>query len=58
MQRYTADTIPNEAAYLGTTEGADSMSEYLADLLGDAIAPAYIQEPNGAKSYFDLCPLN
>ena len=58
MKRYTPETIPNDAAYLGTTEGRDTLSEYLSDLIADAIDPAYIQEPDGSRSFFDLCPTN
>jgi len=58
MKRYTADTLPHDAAYLGSTEGPDTISEFLADLLADAIAPAYIKEPDGSASFFELCPLN
>ena len=49
---------PADAVYLGCTEGAGMMPEFLADLLADAIAPAYIKEPDGNESYFELCPLN
>ena len=58
MKRYTPDTLPHDAAYIGSTEGPDTMSEFLADLLADAIAPAYITEPDGSTSFFELCPLN
>lgn len=58
MKRYTADTLPHDAAYIGSTEGPDTISEFLADLIADAIAPAYIQEPDGSASFFELCPLN
>jgi hypothetical protein len=58
MKRYTPETLPREAAYLGSTEGPDTISEFLADLIADAIAPAYIQEPDGSASFFELCPLN
>jgi hypothetical protein len=58
MKRYTLETLPRDAAYIGSTEGPDQISEFLADLIADAIAPAYIQEPDGSASYFELCPLN
>lgn len=58
MKSYTADTLPHDAAYIGSTEGPDTISEFLADLLADAIAPAYITEPDGSASFFELCPLN
>jgi len=37
MKRYTNDTIPNEAAYIGSSEGRDQISEETADRLSDAI---------------------
>ena len=58
MKRYTLETLPHDAAYIGSTEGPDRISEFLADLIADAIAPAYIQEPDGSASFFELCPLN
>ena len=58
MKRYTPDTLPQDAAYIGSTEGPDQMSEELADRIEDTIAPAYITEPDGSRSFFELCPLN
>ena len=55
MKRYNADTLPHSAEYIGSTEGPDQMSEETADRLDDAIAPAYIQEPDGSRSFFELC---
>lgn len=55
MKRYTADTMPHSADYIGSTEGPDQMSEELADLLADAIAPAYIQDEDGTRHFFELC---
>jgi hypothetical protein len=56
MKRYTSDTLPTDAAYLGSTEGPDQISEFLADLLADAIAPAYIKDEDGHRHFFELCP--
>lgn len=56
MKRYTPDTIPASAAYIGSTEGPDRISTQVQDLLDDTIAPAYIQEPDGSRSFFELCP--
>lgn len=56
MKRYTPDTLPHDAVYIGSTEGPGMMAEFLADLLADAIVPAYIKEPDGNESYFELCP--
>ena len=55
MKRYTLQTLPHSAAYIGSTEGPDQMSEELADRIDDTIAPAYIQEPDGSRSFFELC---
>jgi hypothetical protein len=57
MKRYTAQTLPADAAYLGSTEGPDTMSEETADRLDDATAPACIQDPDGTRHFFDLCPV-
>lgn len=56
MKRYTADTLPASAAYIGSTEGPDRISTQVQDLLDDTIAPAYIQELDGSRSFFELCP--
>lgn len=58
MKHYTAETLPGDAAYIGSTEGPDTMSEATADRLDDATAPAYIQDQDGTRHFFDLCPLN
>lgn len=55
MKRYTPDTLPHDAAYIGSTEGPDQMSEELADRLDDTIAPAYIQDEDGHRHFFELC---
>jgi hypothetical protein len=55
MKRYTPDTLPHSAEYIGSTEGPHQMSEELADRLDDTIAPAYITEPDGSRSFFELC---
>lgn len=58
MKHYTAETLPGDAAYIGSTEGPDTMSKATADRLDDATAPAYIQDQDGTRHFFDLCPLN
>jgi hypothetical protein len=55
MKRYTADTLPHDAAYIGSTEGPDQMSEETADRIEDATAPAYIQDQDGTRHFFELC---
>jgi hypothetical protein len=57
MKRYTPDTLPASAAYLGSTEGPDTISEETADRIEDATAPAYIQDEDGHRHFFDLCPV-
>jgi hypothetical protein len=47
---------PQDSAYIGSTEGPDTMSEETADRLDDATAPAYIQDEDGNRHFFDLCP--
>jgi hypothetical protein len=49
---------PQDAAYIGSTEGPDAMSEETADRIDDSTAPAYTQDPDGTRHFFDLCPLN
>ena len=49
---------PADAAYIGSTEGPDQISEETADRIEDATAPAYIQDEDGRRHFFDLCPLN
>jgi hypothetical protein len=58
MKRYTADTLPHSAAYIGSTEGPDQISEETADRIDDSTAPAYTQDQDGTRHFFDLCPLN
>ena len=50
-------TQPHDSAYIGSTEGPDWMSEETADRLNDATAPAYIQDEDGHRHFFDLCPV-
>ena len=55
MKRYNADTLPHSAEYIGSTEGPDTMSEETADRIDDATAPAYIQDQDGTRHFFELC---
>lgn len=57
MKRFTDyESLPARAAYIGSTEGADHIAEAVADQLDRAAAPAYIQDDDGTKHYFDLEP--
>tara|TARA_R110000782_G_scaffold206223_1_gene294896 strand:- start:886 stop:1062 length:177 start_codon:yes stop_codon:yes gene_type:complete len=47
---------PADAVYIGCTEGADRMSEETADQLADAADPAYIEDADGSRYFFDLHP--
>ena len=58
MKRYTAATLPADARYIGSTEGPHGMSEFIADLVADAIDPACTQDPDGTRHFYELCPLN
>jgi hypothetical protein len=53
-----AKTLPHDAEYIGSTEGPSQMSEDLADRIDDAIEPAYTQDADGTRHFFELCPLN
>ncbi len=54
MKRITH--APADAAYIGSTEGPDTMSEETADRIDDATAPAFTQDQDGTRHFFDLCP--
>jgi hypothetical protein len=56
MKRYTPDTIPDSAAYIGSTEGPDRISTQVLELIDETTAPAYIQDPDGTRHFFELCP--
>jgi hypothetical protein len=56
MKRYTQDTLPRDAAYIGSTEGPDRISTLVLDLLDDTVAPAYTQDQDGTRHFFELCP--
>jgi hypothetical protein len=47
---------PHDAQYIGSTEGPDRISNFVLDLIDDSIAPAYIQDEDGTRHFFELCP--
>jgi len=57
--KYFSDyqALPEGAAYIGSTEGPNQLSEETADRIGDATAPAYIKDQDGHRHFFDLCPI-
>lgn len=56
MKRYTPDTLPHDAAYIGSTEGPDTISTQVLDLIDETTAPAYTQDPDGTRHFYELCP--
>ena len=54
MKRYTLETLPEHARYIGTENDDGTLYEAAADRLEEAIEPAYIREDNGARSFFDI----
>lgn len=56
MKRYTTETLPHDAAYIGSTEGPDRISTQVQELLDDTVAPAYTQDPDGTRHFYELCP--
>jgi hypothetical protein len=49
-------TIPESASYLGSTEGAHTISESVADAIDEAAEPAYTKDQDGTRHFFDLQP--
>lgn len=56
MKRYTPETLPQDAAYIGSTEGPDRISTQVLDLIDDTTAPAYTQDQDGTRHFYELCP--
>lgn len=52
MQRI--NHAPDTARYIGSDDCPGQMSEAVADRLDRAIEPAYIQDQDGTRHYFDL----
>lgn len=49
-------TQPHNSAYIGSTEGPDRISTQVLNLIDESIAPAYIQDGDGTRHFFELCP--
>jgi hypothetical protein len=54
MRRLSA--APTAADYLGSTEGPDRIDEATADRIDEAAAPAFFQDADGHKHFFDMNP--
>jgi len=50
------EAIPSSAAYIGSTEGPDQISEETADRIDEAGEPVFFQDEDGHKHFFDLQP--
>ncbi len=48
------ESLPKTAAYIGSTEGPDTMSEATADELDRAAEPAFFKDEEGTRHFFDL----
>ena len=54
MKRFTLETLPEHARYIGTENGDGTLYETAADQLEQALEPAYIREDDGTRSFFDI----
>jgi hypothetical protein len=50
----TYDSIPKNAAYLGSEHGDGSSSECLDDSINEAVSLACFRDADGVRHYFDL----
>lgn len=48
------ESLPKAATYLGSTEGPDTMSEATADEIDRAAEPAFFEDQDGSRHFFDL----
>ena len=57
MRRFPSfESLPNHAAYLGSSNPIGGMPDELSELIDCAGEPAYFVEPDGRRSFFDLLP--
>ena len=54
MRRLSA--APTAADYLGSTEGPHQISEETADRIEEAAEPAFFQDADGHRHFFDMSP--
>ena len=56
MKRFTCfEALPAHARYIGSEYGG-TLDERAADILEQASEPAYIEDDQGDRSFFDLAP--
>lgn len=48
------ESLPKAATYLGSTEGPDTMAEAVADEIDRAAEPAFFQDRDGTRHFFEL----
>jgi hypothetical protein len=56
MRRLSAAPPATAADYLGSTEGPDRIDEATADRIDEAIEPAFFQDADGWRHFFDMNP--
>jgi hypothetical protein len=50
------NSAPDHADYLGSTEGPDQLDEATADRIDEAANPAFFQDADGHRHFFDMNP--
>jgi hypothetical protein len=48
------ESLPKAATYIGSTEGPDTMAEAVADEIDRAAEPAFFQDQDGTRHFFEL----
>jgi hypothetical protein len=56
MRRLSAAPPATAADYLGSTEGPDRIDEATADRIDEATEPAFFQDADGWRHFFDMNP--
>jgi hypothetical protein len=56
MRRLSAAPPATAADYIGSTEGPHQIDEATADRIDEAAAPAFFQDADGHKHFFDMNP--
>lgn len=54
MKRFTLETLPEHARYIGSENADGTLYEAAADRLAEALEPAFIREDDGTRSFFDI----
>jgi len=56
MRRLSAAPPATAADYLGSTEGPHQIDEATADRIDEATEPAFFQDEDGHRHFFDMNP--